>query len=128
MLRNLFLLSILFLVTSIAGCGATSPVVNIQDSEIDLDNRNVSAITVRNAIIRAGHQHGWRMRIIKRGQILATMKREGYMAKTVIRYSPRKYSIKYKDSSNLRYDGNNIHSFYNEWVEQLDDEIKTQLH
>lgn len=127
MLGKTLLVSVYTATLVLAGCGGTNPVLKAQDSEIHVNQGKVSITAVRNAIIRAGQQKGWRMRIVSNSKILATMRREGYMAKTEIKYSPRSYTIKYKDSSNMKYDGDNIHSYYNEWVEQLDDEIKSQL-
>ena len=37
------------------------------------------------------------------------------------------YSILYRDSNNLDYDGVNIHSNYNGWVQRLSAEINAQL-
>ena len=45
---------------------------------------------------------------------------------TVI-YDTKSYSIKYKDSSNLNYDGKSIHKNYNGWVENLDKAIRSNL-
>ena len=42
-------------------------------------------------------------------------------------YDTKSYSIKYKDSSNLNYDGKSIHKNYNGWVENLDKAIRSNL-
>jgi hypothetical protein len=44
-----------------------------------------------------------------------------------IPYSAKSYSITYKSSSNLNYDGTTIHSNYNGWVQNLHKAINTQL-
>jgi hypothetical protein len=44
-----------------------------------------------------------------------------------ITYDTAAYSIKYKDSSDLEYDGSSIHSNYNGWVQNLDKAIRAQL-
>jgi len=49
------------------------------------------------------------------------------MAQVDIKYSTIAYSITYKDSSNLKYDGTKIHSNYNGWIQNLDKAIKIQL-
>ena len=43
------------------------------------------------------------------------------------RHKNKNYSINYKDSTNLDYDGTNIHRNYNGWIANLDRAIKTQL-
>ena len=49
------------------------------------------------------------------------------MAKVDINYNTKTYSITYKDSSDLDYDGTKIHKNYNGWIQNLDNAIKVQL-
>ena len=56
-----------------------------------------------------------------------TLNLRSHTAIVDITYDTRTYSIKYKDSTNLGYDGRNIHSNYNGWIENLDKGIQTQL-
>jgi hypothetical protein len=49
------------------------------------------------------------------------------MAVVDVNYTPQTYSITYKDSSNLGYDGQSIHKNYNGWVQNLDKAIRAQL-
>jgi hypothetical protein len=44
-----------------------------------------------------------------------------------IKYDTKQYSIAYKDSQGLQYDGAQIHKTYNGWVQRLDGRIKAQL-
>jgi hypothetical protein len=44
-----------------------------------------------------------------------------------IPYDTRRYSIVYKESANLGYDGTNIHRNYNRKVQELDRAIQDQL-
>ena len=44
-----------------------------------------------------------------------------------VRYDTKTYSIKYKDSSNLQYDGTSIHKNYNGWIQNLDNAIRARL-
>ena len=44
-----------------------------------------------------------------------------------IAYASTSYIINYKDSRGLDYDGSNIHSDYNGWVQKLDRAIARQL-
>jgi hypothetical protein len=37
------------------------------------------------------------------------------------------FSISYRDSKDLNYDGSNIHSNYNNWIHNLDQAIQQQL-
>ena len=49
------------------------------------------------------------------------------MAKVDITYTTESYSVVYKDSHELLYDGKEIHRNYNNWVLQLSDRIRLQL-
>jgi len=44
-----------------------------------------------------------------------------------IEYDTKQYSITYKDSQGLKYDGSQIHKTYNSWVHNLDNRIRVQL-
>lgn len=109
----------------IAGC-RTAPVMNIEESPITISGK-YSSKDVRKAIIRAGTSLGWRVKDVKPGHLEATLLIRKHMAKVDIFYDKKKYSIKYKDSSNLNYDGTNIHSNYNGWIQNLDRSIQAQL-
>jgi hypothetical protein len=114
-MRNSLSLITIALALILGGCGATNPV-----QQVDVAGENqASDIKVRNAIIRAGHQYGWRMKIVNHGQILATRYQRGYMATTEIKYSPKTYSLNYKAATKKAY--------YDEWVSQLNDAIRAEL-
>ena len=44
-----------------------------------------------------------------------------------IEYSPKTYSILYRDSVNLDEKGGEIHRNYNQWIDNLDRAIRVQL-
>ncbi|VAW71837.1 hypothetical protein MNBD_GAMMA12-1777, partial [hydrothermal vent metagenome] len=47
-----------------------------------------------------------------------------YMAEVDIFFDATRYTIQYKNSINLKYDGENIHKLYNQWVHELDQGIR----
>jgi hypothetical protein len=49
------------------------------------------------------------------------------MAQVDIPYNRQMYSIVYRDSNNLDYDGVNIHSNYNSWIQNLSAAINARL-
>ena len=114
-MRNCLSLLTISLALILGGCGATNPV---QETGLT-GEKQASDLRVRNAIIRAGHQHGWRMKIVNHGQILATLYKRGYMATTEIKYTPKSYSLNYKAATKKDY--------YDEWVSQLNDAIRVEL-
>lgn len=115
-------------ITMLAGCVAPHPVRNINaEPVVGPAGRAVTLDEVGKAILRAGGTLGWEMKQVEPGYILGTLKLRSHVAIVDVRYTTKNYSIKYKDSTNLNYDGTNIHNNYNGWISNLDRAIKTQL-
>jgi hypothetical protein len=115
------------LLVLITGCKAR-PVLNIEEAPVMTSAKNVSAKQISNAIVKAGISRGWVMKPVNgKNEIIATLHVRTHMAKVSIKYTNEFYSIEYLDSSNLKYDGTNIHGRYNKWIMNLDRSIQTQL-
>ena len=110
----------------LAAC-ATQPVHNVTQTQIVTSKANPTLEEITQAIVRAGTQLTWQMRADRPGHILGTIALRTHTAVVDIDYDRTAYSIKYKDSTNLNYDGGNIHKNYNGWVQNLDRAIKAQL-
>lgn len=126
--KNLLVLlgfSVLLLMTACR----TTPVRNVDLAPIPATSvgKPLTMTQVEKAITLAGAELGWTSSIQSPGVILATIKLRDHNAAVNITYSTVNYSIKYKDSTNLKYDGKNIHSKYNGWVENLDKTIRRNL-
>jgi hypothetical protein len=130
-------------IATMTGC-RTNPVYNVQDQHITTNIDNHTEEDVKKAIVRAGGTLGWNMKADKPGHVLGTLYLRKHIAIVDITYDLNKYSITYKDSTNLDYeaagaqttdaDGNTyvnetaiIHSNYNGWIQNLDRAIQTQL-
>jgi hypothetical protein len=114
------------LVVVVTGC-RSNPVYNLSDAPVTTSTRNYGVGDVRGAILQAGASLGWQMKAVRPGLIVGTLHVREHMAKIEIPYDRRSYSILYQDSSNLDYDGANIHSNYNGWVQNLSKEINARL-
>ena len=115
-------------VTFVVGCARVSPVYNVKDAPVTVaSSKRYTLDDMKNAIIRAGVGLGWQMKEVRPGQILATLNIRTHMAQVTIDYNLQTYSITYRDSVDLNYDGTNIHSNYNGWIQNLDNAIKVQL-
>ena len=110
----------------IVGC-RSAPVYNVSAQSVATSKSNVSLDDVSAAIVRAGSALGWQMKVTKPGHILGTLHLRTHVAIVDVNYSTTSYSITYKDSTNLDYDGTNIHSNYNGWIQNLQKGIQTQL-
>lgn len=115
-------------VIMLGGCATPNAVRNINaEPVVGPAGRAVSQDEVGKAILRAGGTLGWQMKLMEPGYILGTLKLRSHVAIVDIRYTAKNYSVTYKDSTNLNYDGTNIHNNYNGWISNLDRAIKTQL-
>ena len=113
-------LLLIFLILSISACNTLQPIFNIEDHQITSENGKSLAVNdINKSIMRAGVRLGWRMKDIGNNKILGTLNLRDHTAKIEITYSITSYNIKYIDSSNLNYDGSNIHRNYNNWVHNL---------
>jgi len=125
-LRKIFIVLISMLVVVAAGC-RSNPVFNVEDASIVTGKTNASMDDVKNAIVRAGGSLGWIMKPTGSGSILGTLNLRKHVAVIDIKYNSKTYSILYKSSQNLNYDGKNIHSNYNGWIQRLNQAIQAQL-
>ena len=114
-------------VALLAGCRSAPVRDVINEPVVVTGQRQATMEDVEKAIVRAGSATGWRMRPVAPGLMEGTLNLRSHTAIVDITYDTRTYSIKYKDSTNLGYDGRNIHSNYNGWIENLDKGIQTQL-
>ena len=114
------------LALALVGC-RSNPIYNVSDAPVTTSTRSYSMSDVRGAILQAGASLGWQMKIVRPGLITGTLYVREHMAKVEIPYDRHSYSILYRDSSNLDYDGTNIHSNYNGWVQNLSAAINSRL-
>lgn len=108
---------------------ACSGGMNIMDLQTPYTTASSDATlkSVGRTIITASAYQGWDVDVQGPGQIIATRHHAGRIAKVKITYTNDSFNIRYLDSDNLGYDGNSISSTYDEWVEDLRDEIQRRL-
>ncbi|GAA05749.1 hypothetical protein [Photobacterium leiognathi] len=125
-MKKLFLTTLASLL--IVGC-TSKPVMNLNNVYVPtaVSGQQHTAEDVQKAILTAAEQRGWSARVIKPGLILANISVRTHSATIEIPYSSTSYSIDYKDSQNLDYDGTDIHRNYNNWVVRLSRSIQQQL-
>lgn len=122
---NILVITATVLLLVLAGC-RVNPVLNIENAPIEITSKH-SSKDIKKAIIRAGAGLGWNMKAKKTGHIVGTLFLRKHVATVDITYTKNTYSIMYKDSQNLDYDGTNIHKNYNGWVQNLNRQIQAQL-
>ena len=123
--RTLMSLSVLLI---LSGCSTSRPLYNVHDAAVFTGSGSQPTLDkVRRAIVTAATGKGWSVKDIDTGHLLATLNLRKHMAQVVIAYSTRSYSITYKDSHTLNYDGTRIHRNYNGWIRNLEIRINRQL-
>jgi len=126
---SLFMLCLIMILFSSCRIGA---VYNVTDSAVNTGSGNEPTLEqVQKAILDAATttKPAWSMRVVKPGQILATLYIRSHTAIVDITYNTKSYSINYNGSTNLKYDPEEktIHSNYNGWIQNLDGAIKAKL-
>lgn len=114
------------LALALVGC-KSNPVYNVEGAPVSTSTSGYNLRDVRNAIQQAGVSLGWQMKDVQPGLIVGTLVVRDHMAQVEIPYNRTSYSIIYRDSQNLNYDGVNIHSNYNGWIQRLNGAINAQL-
>ena len=109
-----------------SGCRSEN-IRNVESQPLISSSESVKLDNVTKAIQRAGASLGWAMRVMKPGHIEGTLNLRKHMAKVDIMYDAKNYSIKYKDSAELGYDGTQIHKNYNSWISNLNSNIQKQM-
>ncbi len=123
--KKLAFIAMITLTLALIGC-RSAPVYNVTDAPVDVASGTTDT-DVKKAIMVAGAGLGWQMKEVEPGHIVGTLFLRDHSAVVDIPYSTSSYSIIYKDSTELGYDGTNIHNNYNGWVKNLDRAIKASL-
>jgi hypothetical protein len=124
-IKNLLFISLLVFTLGLMGC-RTEPIYNVQDSPVNTIGKT-SSTSIKKAIMSAGAGLGWRMKEVKPGHIVASIMLRGTTATVDIPYNKKTYSIVYKSSNGLKYDGSKINKQYNKWIVNLDNAIQQRL-
>ena len=109
---------------AVASC-APIPVYNVESAEMATSS-TATLEAVTKTIKQAGVGLGWQMQDVKPGQIEGKLFLRRHIAVVDIVFDTKAFSIRYKDSTNLKYDGTNIHKNYNGWVQNLERAILAQ--
>ncbi len=124
-MKNLLRVVPVTLLLVLAAC-RTAPVYNVQSEGLGAPS-NASLSQVSKAIKQAGAGLGWAMKTRKPGHLVGTIAVRSHRAEVEIRYNTKTFSIAYKNSQNLKYDGSNIHNNYNGWIQRLRNAILVQV-
>ena len=103
----------------LAAC-ATEPLRNVERTELNFpDGVAPTMADVEKAIYRGAADRGWTVRKTGPGELEAELRLRTHVAIVRIDHDARSFSITYKDSQNLEYDGTTINRNYNRWLRNL---------
>jgi len=126
MLRRSTLLFVAVSFLILAGCRG-APIYDVVGAPVATGTKPATMESVQQAILMSGTSLGWKMEPKSPGLITGVLDLRTHHAVVDITYDTKTYNIKYKDSTNLDYDGKNIHKNYNGWIENLDKAIRSNL-
>ena len=118
-------LAVIVLIGLVAGCGRVAEIYSVQNEELGAPP-SATMQQVSQAIDRAARGLGWEVAQERPGLSVATLDVRSHKAVVTISYDTKRYSIAYKDSVNLKYDGKDIHYRYNSWIRHLRDAIEKE--
>jgi hypothetical protein len=119
-------LVLLAVVLATAAC-RTAPVHNVVAPLAPAPGTRLSMDDVAQAIWRAGNRLGWQIETVSPGALRGTLKLRQHVAVVAIAHDTSTVRITYQDSTNLKYDGQEIHRRYNQWVQNLERGIQMEL-
>lgn len=111
------------LVALVAGCRVV-PVENVTNAPFTREAPSLEAAAT--AITVAGASLGWQVSEESAGHLIGRLPLRTHLAVVDIYHDTKSYSILYKDSTNLRYDGRKIHQNYARWIANLQKGIGVQ--
>lgn len=112
----------------LGGCNKVEPIINVERTDIYTGSGKVPSLNeVRTAISRAVIRKTWVVKQIAPDELEARFYKGKKEAVIRIKYSPKFYSITYKDSAYLLNKGNLIHRRYNAWIRGIEKLIRRNL-
>ncbi len=90
----------------------------------------IPAEKMREAFVAAGARRSWTFKDAGPGKLIGTLVVRGrHTVEVEVTYSPERYSVVYKNSSNMNYSeqGSLIHPNYNKWVGDLMNAVRSEL-
>ena len=107
---------VLFVALAVVAC-RTAPIRDVVNAPLPNATGVATPQQVDEAIWRAGRKLGWKIEPVGPGELRGTLRVKRHVAVVSITHDTKRFSIRYADSQNLRYDGRQIHRNYVAWIE-----------
>jgi uncharacterized lipoprotein YajG len=115
-----------FVMFLLAGC-SHDPIYNVQAHTVPMSAQSLSLKQMENVIVEAGQSRGWKFQPVSPGILRAAQEQPKYAAVVEIRFTQTSYSIQYVSSRGFEFKDGIIHSHYNFWIRNLENDIDTRL-
>jgi len=117
------------ILASAAHARSSVPIINHENlPTVSAVGKAVSSEQVKQAIVMAATSKGWTTTLDQSGAIVATLiVRNKHTISVTIPYVEDKFSVIYRDSTNMNYSNGVIHPHYNSWVQNLVTAIRSEL-
>ncbi len=127
-MKKIYWLVLACMMVLVVGCKSTIPVRDYMNEPLVQygDNAKSTMKSVEKSIVKGAVMLGWNTVVNSDSQITATLNIRKHKLVVDIFYDEKSFSVKYKDSVNLKYNGRKIHRQYANWVTNLIRSIKAQ--
>jgi hypothetical protein len=121
--------AVVLVLAAVLGTGAcrTVPVENVTVPLAPPPGVALALNDTAQAIYRGGESVGWRVEEVRPGAMTATLNKRSHVLVVAITHDTSRYTIAYKDSVNLLYDGRQIHRRYKTWIRNLEKAIQKEV-
>ncbi|RJF37410.1 hypothetical protein [Pseudoalteromonas gelatinilytica] len=113
---------------TLSACSTSVPIRNFDANPVpQMVSGKHDLESIKTNILKACMKLGWTCRSDTEGQILGKLDIRKHQLRVDITFNEQEYSIDYKDSINLDYNGKKIHRQYINWVTNLMRNIDAEL-
>jgi hypothetical protein len=120
LMKKLVYIGFISVIFTLVGCKKTMLVrdyVGQPFSQYNVDKNTLEHL--EGSIVKAAVSLGWTAKKVQPGEIEATLNIRNHQLVVSIVFNEKAYSIHYKDSDNLMYNGKKIHRQYGNWTRNL---------
>ncbi len=118
-------LVLLLSVGILAGC-VVKPIYNVEDRSFNTEEI-IPLANVERRIRLIGADRGWTFKNVAPGHLIGSVGTHKHKASVDLYFNQKTFSIKYRDSHNLKASGSTIHHRYNRWVEILEHDLAAKV-
>ncbi len=112
----------------LSGCfGRIQPLYSVYSHPVPSSANFMSLSEIGDVIELSGINRKWLVEEQYPGLMRLTFRKKTHMAVVEVSFDQSQYSIKYVNSTDLFYNGTNIHRNYNRWVANLERDIEMNL-